>query len=281
MKSGGHEGAAGMTRLLMMVRGSVLAAMLAVLGGISGCAGTGSMTDSGIQPTSDTSGNESDARNRARIHTELAAGYFDLGNMGVALEEITIAQQSDPSYPTVYNVAGLIYAALKDDRRAEENFIRALSLSPGDPDANNNYGNYLCQRKREEEGIKYLLTAVKNPLYQTPARSLVNAGVCARRRGDDAAALEFFQRAVTMRPSQPQALYQLAELSFLANNFAAAQGYLRRLSQVSSGTADVLWLGLRVERKLGNTLAEASYAQQLRKNFPESKEAAALQAGHF
>lgn len=270
-----------MTRLSMMVRGSVLAAMLAVLGGISGCAGTGSMTDSGIQPTSDTSGNESDARNRARIHTELAAGYFDLGNMGVALEEITIAQQSDPSYSTVYNVAGLIYAALKDDRRAEENFIRALSLSPGDPDANNNYGNYLCQRKREEEGIKYLLTAVKNPLYQTPARSLVNAGVCARRQGDDAAALGFFQRAVTMRPSQPQALYQLAELSFLANNFAAAQGYLRRLSQVSSGTADVLWLGLRVERKLGNTLAEASYAQQLRKNFPDSKEAAALQAGRF
>ena len=109
----------------------------------------------------------------------------------------------------------------------------------------------------------------------------MNAGVCARRKGDDAAALEFFQRAVMVRPNQPQALYQLAELSFAANNFTAAQGYLRRLAQVAPGTADVLWLGLRVERKLGNTLAEASYAQQLRKNFPESKEAAALQAGRF
>jgi type IV pilus assembly protein PilF len=105
--------------------------------------------------------------------------------------------------------------------------------------------------------------------------------VCARRRGDDAAAREFFQRAVTIRPNQPQALYQLAELSFEGNNFAAAQGYLRRLAQVAPGTADVLWLGLRVERKLGNALAEASYAQQLRKNFPQSKEAAALQAGQF
>lgn len=271
-----------MTEPSMTVRRSVMAMMLAVCMVIFGCAGTGGdIGDSRIQPASDTTGNESDARARARIHTELAAGYFELGNMGVALEEVNVAQQADPGYAPTYNVAGLIYAALKDDRRAEENFNRALRLSPGDADANNNYGNYLCQRKREEEGIKYLLVAVQNPLYQTPERSLVNAGVCARRRGDDATALTFFQRAVAIRPNQPQALYQLAELSFLANNFAAAQGYLRRLAQVAPGSADVLWLGLRVERKLGNALAEASYAQQLRKNFPESREAAALEAGRF
>jgi len=256
-------------------------AVLVLVAAMAGCAGGGGMADPGIQPTSDTTGNESDARNRARIHTELAAGYFELGNLGVALEEINIAQQADSSYATAYNVAGLVYAALKDDRRAEENFSRALRLSPADPDANNNYGLYLCQRKREEEGIKYLLAAVQNPLYQNPERSLVNAGVCARRRGDNAAAQDFFQRAVSVRPNQPQALYQLAELSFLSNNFAASQGYLRRLSQVAPGTAEVLWLALRVERKLGNSLAEASYAQQLRKNFPESREAAALQAGRF
>ena len=43
----------------------------------------------------------------------------------------------------------------------------------------------------------------------------------------------------------------------------------------------VLWLAVRVERRMGNANGEASYAQQLRKNFPESKEAAALQAGRF
>lgn len=269
-----------MTELMNLLRGPGLAVMLAVAVMVSGCAASGG-GDLGIQPTSDTSGNESAARNRARIHAELAAGYFELGNLGVALEEVAIAQQSDPTYVTAFNVGGLVYAALKDDRRAEENFKRALSLNPADPDTNNNYGMYLCQRKREEEGIKYLLAAVQNPLYQAPERSLVNAGVCARWRGDNAAAQEFFQRAVTVRPNQSQALYQLAELSFMANNFAAAQGYLRRLAQVAPGTVEVLWLALRVERKLGNSLAEASYAQQLRKNFPQSKEAAALQAGRF
>lgn len=270
-----------MTRISTAARGFLLVVMLVMLAGVSGCTGTGGMADSGIQPTVDTSGNESEARNRARIHTELAAGYYDLGNLGVALEEVTIAQQSDPGYATVYYVAGLIYAALNDDRRAEDNFKRALSLSPADPDANNNYGMFLCRRKREDEGIKYLLTAVQNPLYQDRERSLVNAGVCSRLKKDDVAAQDFFQRALSVRPNQPQALYQLADLSFLAGNFAAAQGYLRRLAQVVPGSAEVLWLGVRVERKLGNSVGEASYAQQLRKNFPDSNEAAALQAGRF
>jgi type IV pilus assembly protein PilF len=264
------------------MRGGVLVVPLVFAVLVSGCATTPGGTDQGgIQPTSSTSGDESSERIRARIHTELAAGYYDLGNMGVALEEVNIALQADPSYAPTYNVAGLVYAALKDDRRAEQNFIHALRLKPADPDANNNYGMYLCQNKREEEGIKFLLSAVQNPLYQNPERSLVNAGICARRKGDNVAAQDYFQKAVMARPNQPQALYQLADLAYLNNNFAAAQGYLRRYAQVGQGTANVLWLALRVERKLGNTLAEASYAQQLRKNFPNSQEAAALQAGRF
>lgn len=129
-----------------------VAALLAALS-VTGCA-TAPENNTGIEPTSDTTGNESDARNRARIHTELAAGYFGLGNLGVALEEVRIALQADPGYAPAYNVAGLVYASLKDNRRAEENFNRALQLSPADPDANNNFGMYLCQNKREG-GTRY------------------------------------------------------------------------------------------------------------------------------
>ena len=254
--------------------------VIAVMALIAGCAAPGSV-DQGIQPVADTSGGESGARNRARIHAELAAGYFELGNLGVALEEVNIAQRSDPGYAAGYGIAGLVYAALKDDQRAEENFRHGLSLSPADPDINNNFGLFLCQRKRESEGIRHLLAAVRNPLYQNPERSYVNAGFCARNQGDVNAAQEFFQRAITVRPNQPQALYQLADLAFARNDFAMTQGYLRRLSQAGPATAEILWLALRVERRLGNRLAEESYAQQLRKNFPESRETAALQAGRF
>lgn len=246
----------------------------------AGCA-TEPTAESTLKPATTTTGDETTARMRARIHAELAGGYYELGNMGVALEEVKEALSADANYGPAYSVAGLVYARLKEDRLAEEYFQRALRLNPNDHDANNNYGEFLCQRKREEEAIRYFLAAVRNPLYQNPERSYVNAGVCARRRGDLAGAEGYFQQALKVRPNLPQALHQMADLSYARGNYGDARNHLNRLTQVAAPNAEVLWLAVRIERRLGDSHSEASYAQQLRKNFPESKEARALNAGRF
>ena len=105
--------------------------------------------------------------------------------------------------------------------------------------------------------------------------------MCSRRRGDIAAAEDYLQKAIKLRPNQPQALYQLADMAYANGAYAQAKAYLTRLMQVSTANAEVLWLGVRVERKLGDRDAVASYSTQLSKNFPESKEAQALIAGRF
>ena len=227
----------------------------------------------------DRSGEEANTRQRARVHTELAAGYFELRNMAIALDEVKLALKSDPGYGPAYNVAGLIYSALKQDQLAAETFQRALRIDPVDSDANNNYGQFLCERRREAEAVKYFLAALNNPLYRNRERSYVNAGVCSRRQGDLTAAEDYFVRALKVAPTQPQALYQLADLAYARGAYAQAKSYLVRLEDVTSPAAEVLWLALRIERKLGDRNAEASYAQQLRRQFPESKEARALLAG--
>jgi len=71
----------------------------------------------------------------------------------------------------------------------------------------------------------------------------------------------------------------MAEISYTRGDFASARSYLIRLAKSSPATAEVLWLGVRVERKLGDRVSEASYAAQLRKSFPDSKEARALASG--
>ena len=139
----------------------------------------------------------------------------------------------------------------------------------------------MCQRKREAESIQYFLAALRNPLYQNPDRTYVNAGLCARRQGDLAGAEQYFLSALKLRPAQPQALYQAADLTYARGDYAAAKQYLERYAQVAQANAEVLWLGLRVERKLGNRTSEESYAYRLRSNFPESKEAQALLAGQY
>ena len=247
---------------------------------VAGCAGPQQQRgDSTHDSAAPTVGAESPDRTRARIHTELAAGYYEVRNLAVALEETREALRSDATFGPAYNVAGLVYGALGEDRQAEEAFQRAVKLNPNDSDANHNYGQFLCQRKREEEGIRYFLAAVRNPLYQNPERSYTNAGVCARLRGDNVSAENYFQLALKSRIAQPQALFHMAELNFGRGDYAGAKTYLTRLTQITVPNAEVLWLGVRVERRLGDRNSEASYALQLRNKFPDSKEARALATG--
>lgn len=234
-----------------------------------------------IKPQATTTGTETDSRARARIHTELAAGYFSLGNLSVALEEAAIALNADADYGPAHNVAGLVYGALKQDRLAEHHFLQALRINPLDSDANNNYGWYLCQRRREEEGIKYFMAALRNPLYENADRTYINAGLCAKQRGDLEGAGQYFQSAIKVRPNHPQALFQLADLGFTRGDYAAAKTYLDRLTQVVAPSAEVLWLGVRLARKMNNRDLEASYAAQLRNRFPESRETQALLSGQY
>jgi len=262
---------------MRFIRFTTMAACLA----LSACATTQQTDENTLKSQSSTSGEETGDRARARIHTELAASYYDLGNIPVALEEVREALRADANYGPAHNIAGLIYGRLKEDRLAEESFQRALRISPTDYNAHNNYGLFLCDRKREREAIGHFLEAVRNTLYPYPDRSYVNAGVCARRGGDLAGAEGYVQQALKTRPNQPQALYQMADMSFMRGDLEAARDYLGRLTKVVRPSAEVLWLGVRIARRLDDRNSEASYALQLRNRFPESAEARLLAAGRY
>ena len=62
---------------------------------------------------------------------------------------------------------------------------------------------------------------------------------------------------------------------------AQARELVSRYNKVAGPSAESLWLALRVERRLGQRVAEQSYATQLRRRFPGSPEYQALQRGKF
>jgi type IV pilus assembly protein PilF len=171
---------------------------------------------------------------------------------------------------------------LREDRKAEADFKQAMRVDPNDSDTKNNYGLFLCQRQRGKEGIRYFLDAVKNPLYQTPDVAYKNAGLCSRDMGDLQGAEEFFQRALRANPGQPQALYSMADLSFLRDDFSGAKQYLDRyMRAVPTPGPEALWLGARLERRLGDRTAMLSYGNQLRRRFPSAPETKAFMEGRF
>ncbi len=219
---------------------------------------------------------KADPKEAARLRVELASLYFSRGSIGPALDEANSAAKLDPENPHAFNLLGLINMQLKEDAQATQHFERALRLAGADPDINNNYGWFLCERGREGESIKFFMAAVRSPLYVNVDRSLVNAGICSRRRGDDVEARRFFEQALGVRANQPVALFNLADISFAGGRVPEARTFLNRYMQAAAPTAEVLWLGVRVERALGDRQSEAIYAQQLRRLFPNAPEAQLL-----
>jgi type IV pilus assembly protein PilF len=226
-------------------------------------------------------GEVGDARNRARVHTELAAAYYDNGNMAVALDELRRATSADSSYAPAHNLLGRVYRELKENRLADESFARALRLAPNDPDINHSYGWFLCQTGREKDSIRYFLQAIRNPLYSSPWRSYSAAGVCSLRDDNVKDADEFFQRALRLEPDEPIATLKLASIRYRQGRMDEARRLVNRFNKVQSPSAESLWLGVRVERRVGDRLSERSYAEQLRRRFPGSPEYQALQRGQY
>ncbi len=222
-----------------------------------------------------------DARNRARVHTDLAAAYYGRGNMGVALEELRIATAADPGYAPAHSMLGQVYTELRENQLAEQSFERALKLAPGDGDINHNYGWFLCQTKREPASIKYFLAAIRNPLYAAPARSYSAAGVCSLRGKNAKDAEDFFQRALRLEPDDPVALLQLGQIRYRQGRMDEARRLVARHNKLVAPSAESLWLALRIERRMGQRVAEQSFANQLRRRFPGSPEYQALQKGKF
>jgi len=250
----------------------------------AGCATTTTTTET---PTGSTStpgaitAQAGDPRNRAKVHTELASLYFERGNMGIALEELRVATTADPTYAPAHGMFGVVYLELKEHTLAEQSFQRALGLAPQDPDLNHNYGWFLCQTQRESEAIKHFMQAIRNPLYATPARSFAAAGICALRRNDIKDAEQYFLNALKIDPDDPASLLQLGQIRYRQGNFEGSRQLAARFNKLVEPTPESLWLALRAERKLGERIAEANFAGQLRRLYPGSREYQLLQRGEF
>lgn len=212
----------------------------------------------------------------AVLNTQLGIEYFRQGNFEVALMRLERAIQIDRNYGPAHDALGLLYARLGQMEDADRHFQRSVELQPNGSGALNNYGQFLCARGRMKEGIALFDRAIENPLYPTPENAHTNAGLCLVAAGDDLAAAERFERALQANPRMPPALLQLSRIHFEQADHLRARAFLQRYSSLAEPTAEALWLGVRIERALGDRDAEFAYAVALRNDFPNSPEALAL-----
>ncbi len=270
-------------RLMLCLLAAAIAAALA------GCAGkSGELANnSGLRGNTSELKTASDLTSidkRAAIRLQLAVGYYQEGNYEVALDEVKKALAADPDLSDAYSIRALIYTAMKENVLAEDNYQRAIRLAPRKPDLNNNYGLFLCQTQRYPQGMAQFDIALKNPMYQSPASAMINAGNCAMKMKNLPVAERYLLDALRLAPDLPALQADLARLYYERRDYARAGFFINRLTTVAKPEtlpADWLWVAIRVQRKLGDKALEQSLGTQLRRRHPLSPETAAYQRGAF
>lgn len=263
-------------------------ALAAWLAGLAACAGgpggAEPLAGAGAEPPKPvtTASDQTDAERRARVRLELAGAYFSRGQLETALDETKLAIAAKPDMPEAYNLRALVYAAMGEDRLADDSFARALQLNPRDPATLHNQAWFLCQRGRFAAAQAMFDTLMALPGYRDQARGMLARGVCYGRDGKWAEAEAALMRAYELDPGNPATGLNLAEVLYQREAFDRAAFYIGRVNEVPDAVnAQTLWLALRIERKLGREQGVRVLGQRLRQNFGSSPEAARLERGQF
>ncbi len=249
---------------------AVVTIVVMLVFGLSGCQTTG-IRASGDDATGSL-GQTTQKKGTGDVYVRLAIIYMQKGQLGVALQNVKKAVAADPNNGEAHNVMAIIYNRLGENGLADKHFKRAKSLQPKNPYTLNAYGTFLCGQKKFKEADKQFKEALKNPLYKTPEVALANAGICARQTNDLDLAEAYLRRALQHNTKFSVALFQMSKISYETGDMQAARDFLKRYHDVAKFTSQSLWLGIQIERKLGNRDAVASYSMQLKGSFPDSTE---------
>lgn len=222
-----------------------------------------------------------DLQKRASFRMQLAVEYYQQGQTKVALEEVTQAIQAKPDLADAYGLRALIYMSINDPQAAEENFLHALKLAPNNSELGNNYGWFLCLNGRGKQGLAYFEKVLKDPSYPTPGKVYNNAGVCSLKLKDLNGAEAYFKQGFKEQPGNPSINANLANVYYERGEYEKANFYIQRVIKEDIFAADVLWLAIKIEKKLGDQAAVNSLGTQLRRRHPNSKELIAFQRGAF
>ncbi len=268
-----HARSSGWSWVALLIAGAV--------GLLAGCAGPGNLPAD--QPNAiATISDQSDVERRARVRLELASAYFSRGQLETALDEIKRSIQVKPDLAEAYNLRALIYAAMSEDRLAEDSFARALQINPRDGATLHNQAWFLCQRNRFDAAQAQFSAVLAIPQYRDVARSLLARGVCYGRNGQLAEAEAALKRAYELEPANPSIGINLAEVLFRLQAYERASFYIGRINDVPDvANAQTLWLAVRIERKLGRDAVVRVLGDRLRRDFLQSPEAALFERGRF
>lgn len=220
---------------------------------------------------------EPDLQQASALNVQLAIGYIDRDQLGIAQEKLNKAIEQDPHSVDAYTTMAYLKRKVNELEEAEKYYLEALDIKSTNPNIHNNYGGLLCQMGRYDDALKEIRLAYEDPFYETPYLAYANAGTCLLDKGDYKEAEKMLRKALRDQPSYAGALISMAEIGVKTEKYLMARAYIQRYHAVARPTAESLWLQIQSEKALGAEEHYLKYARRLLKDFPDSDEAGLLE----
>lgn len=240
--------------------------IITLLGVLGGCATTPPVTEP--QPPAEN--------DPSQINLKLGIGYMQSGRFDVALDKLKKAVAYDPNLAEAHNALAVLYEETRQNRLAEEHFLRAIQADPQYALAQSNYGRFLCAKGRPAQGEAQFLLAANSGKLDAPELAYTGAAICARLQGAPERAEGYLRRALEIDPFHDGTLLEMASLNHQQNRDSQASEFLERYHQQAGYHPQSLALGIAIADAMNDRRLRREYAELLLSRFADSNEARRL-----
>jgi type IV pilus assembly protein PilF len=203
---------------------------------------------------------------------QLGLGYLEQGDLPRAKKKLFYALSLEPNRPGVVGAVAYYFDKTGQAQKAEENYLKALSLAKYHGAELNNYGAFLCRQKRYAEADRYFVLATKDVKYLNTAGAYENAGICALERKNTTLAKQYFNQALENDPRRELSVLELMKLYNQDKEYEKTLEVMDKYELVASIQPKPIYLAYLAARDMGRLQAARGYAWILKKRFPHTEQ---------
>jgi len=180
-------------------------------------------------------------KEQSKAFLEKGISFIELRQYPQALRELQEAEKYNPRNEEVYYYMGMVYHAMDMKEKAFASFQQAIFLKDDYSEAHNYLGTLYMAEKNWGQALAHFEKAVDNPLYNTPAVPLYNAGWVYYSQKDYTKALDSYRRALQREPStvlRPQIEKNIGLIYFEQNDFPNAIRHFKQSVEINPNIFD-------------------------------------------
>lgn len=162
------------------------------------------------------------------VHYILGVSYLREGNASRALQEFTKAHQADRNNADILVGLGRAYQLKGAYQEAEQRYLQALKMRPGDSLIDNNLGDLYLRLQRYDDAIHYFGKAASNLMFANSEVSLTGLGYAHFMKREYAEAISAYRKALVQNPRYDEAHLRLGETYYAMGKTDRALGEFRQ-----------------------------------------------------